>query len=68
VREDESVFELTADRILNDMVRLSDNNEVYQILKELISRNREYLHLVFTAPPQGLYLMNVLYPAGHFPE
>ncbi len=74
--KDEFIFEITADRFLHNMVRriigtmvrLSDNKEVYQIMKELLSRNREYLHLVFTAPPQGLYLMNVLYPAGHFPE
>lgn len=64
------VFEITADRFLHNMVRRivgtlvrlsSDSNMselIYQLLKE---KNREYHHLVYTAPPYGLFLTEVKY-------
>lgn len=64
------VFEITADRFLHNMVRRivgtlvrlsSDKNMceiIYQLLKE---KNREYHHLVYTAPPYGLFLTGIKY-------
>ncbi len=75
-QENDYVFEIKADRFLHNMVRriigtlvrLSDNKDAYQIMKELFAKNGEYLNIVYTAPPQGLYLTEVLYPAGAFAE
>ena len=71
-KDDEYIFEIKADRFLHNMVRrivgtlirLSNNDQADRIIKELLSQNREYLHLVYTAPPQGLYLVKVFYPVG----
>jgi tRNA pseudouridine38-40 synthase len=64
------VFEITANRFLHNMVRrivgtlvrlssYSNMQEIiYQLLKE---KNREYHHLVYTAPPYGLFLTEVKY-------
>lgn len=68
------VFEISADRFLHNMVRriigtlvrLSKDEQGYDIINELLKKNRKYLHLVYTAPPQGLYLMDVLYHPNSF--
>jgi tRNA pseudouridine38-40 synthase len=67
--DDGYIFEITADRFLHNMVRrivgtlvrLSGGNNIEEVISGLLSKNRDYLHLVFTAPPQGLYLTNVIY-------
>lgn len=69
-REEDFVFEITAHRFLHNMVRriigtmvkFSSTDEVYDIIKGLLAKESKYQHLVYTAPPQGLYLMEVLYP------
>jgi len=72
--EEDCIFEISADRFLHNMVRriigtlvrLSGREEVGLIIEELLKRNRKYLHLVYTAPPQGLYLVDVHYAEGYF--
>jgi len=72
--EEDFIFEIAADRFLHNMVRriigtlvrLSDDEDVYYIIQKLLAKNREYLHLVYTAPPQGLYLVDVLYSEREF--
>ncbi|MBW6516387.1 MAG: tRNA pseudouridine(38-40) synthase TruA [Candidatus Cloacimonetes bacterium] len=72
--EEDFIFEIAADRFLHNMVRriigtlvrLSDEDDIYYIVQQLLAGNRKYLHLVYTAPPQGLYLVDVLYPEGEF--
>jgi len=68
--DEDYIFSITADRFLHNMVRrivgtmvkLSTKDDLKEIINQLLSKNRDYLHLVYTAPPQGLYLTKVFYP------
>ena len=72
--EEDYIFEISADRFLHNMVRrivgtlvrLSTDEDIYNIIKGLLEKKREFLHLVYTAPPQGLYLVDVIYPERSF--
>jgi tRNA pseudouridine38-40 synthase len=63
-------FQITADRFLHHMVRrivgtmvnLSQRSLGVETLKQILEEQNARQKLVFTAPPQGLYLYNVQYP------
>ncbi len=63
-------FQITADRFLHQMVRrivgtmvnLSQRSLGVETLKQILEEQNARQKLVFTAPPQGLYLYNVQYP------
>lgn len=65
---------ITANRFLHNMVRriigtvvkLSHDENLYEIISQLLKKNDNYRHLVYTAPPQGLYLTEVVYPGDRF--
>ncbi len=67
--DEDYIFEISADRFLHNMVRriagtlvrLSERSDLLLVVEELLKRNSDYLHLVYTAPPQGLYLVDVHY-------
>ena len=75
VQHDEGyTFTITANRFLHNMVRriigtmvkLGNNDDLPHIISELLKKNEEYLHMVYTAPPQGLFLSEVFYPPSTY--
>lgn len=72
--DEDYIFEISADRFLHNMVRriigtlvrVSVEENAREIINSLLLKNREYQHLIYTAPPQGLYLMKVEYPGDIF--
>jgi tRNA pseudouridine38-40 synthase len=72
--EDGYLFQIKANRFLHNMVRrivgclvtLSDKNYPPEIIIELLQRKQSDQILVPTAPPNGLFLWEVLYP--DYPE
>lgn len=72
IREEDKdiVFYLSANRFLHNMVRrlvgtlisFSHNNYDPKMMQELIDVQEGNQNIIFTAPPNGLYLFNVEYP------
>ena len=73
-KESDIIFKIAADRFLHNMVRriigtiinISDAKEPPQIITKLIEAKSTANKLITTAPPEGLYLENVKYPAESF--
>ncbi|MCD4795760.1 MAG: tRNA pseudouridine(38-40) synthase TruA [Candidatus Cloacimonetes bacterium] len=73
-REDDHLFTITANRFLHNMVRriigtiveISHSDADPEIIQELILNRNPSQKLVTTAPPQGLYLAEVLYKPEWF--
>jgi len=69
-KDDDFIFSVSANRFLHNMVRriigtiinISYFKEDPMILEEIIERKNPSHKLIFTAPPNGLYLYNVKYP------
>jgi tRNA pseudouridine38-40 synthase len=68
------ILEISANRFLHNMVRrivgclvnISHVNEKPEIIRELIQAHSTQNKLITTAPPEGLYLKNILYPADSY--
>ena len=68
--QDELVFIIRANRFLHNMVRrivgtclrISHTNTEPEVITELIAARDPKNNLIYTAPPQGLFLADVLYP------
>ena len=67
--EDGCKFEISANRFLHHMVRriigtilnISDSDQNPEIIQELLSQKNPMNKLITTAPPEGLYLADVIY-------
>jgi tRNA pseudouridine38-40 synthase len=73
-KESDIIFKIEADRFLHNMVRriigtivnISNSNESPEIVSKLIETKSTENKFITTAPPEGLYLENVKYPAENF--
>ena len=73
-KESDIFFKITADRFLHNMVRrivgtvvnISNTKESPEIISKLIKAKSTANNLITTAPSEGLYLEDVMYPTESF--
>ncbi|MBI9031757.1 tRNA pseudouridine(38-40) synthase TruA [bacterium] len=69
-QDNDIIFYITANRFLHNMVRrlvgtlisFSHNNYEPQLMREILEAKIGNQNIIFTAPPNGLYLLDVKYP------
>ncbi len=70
------ILTITANRFLHNMVRriigtlvkLSKEDNLPEIIEQLLAKNEKHRYLVYTAPPQGLYLTEIQYAGDKFKD